>query len=200
MIDPIHQGKMEICMREILELLGEDPTREGLQETPRRVISAWSEMTSGSAEDPVQHLSKTFTAPSNDMVIVEGIPFVSLCEHHLSPFVGRCHVGYIPGWCEGGYRIVGLSKFARLVDGFARRLQVQEVLTDQIASAIDESLKPEDCIIVVKAQHTCMSLRGAKADGSLTTTSAVRGLFTNNTDGVKSEFFDLLRLQVGTKG
>lgn len=192
---------MEFHFQEILKLLGEDVDREGLRETPARIAKAWFEMTAGLQEDPAEHLKKVFTQRGDDMVVVDNIPFNSLCEHHFVPFVGVCHIGYIPGPVEGAepgegpHRIVGLSKFPRLVQGFAARPQVQEILTDQIATAIDEVLKPQGCIVVMKAAHMCMSLRGIKATGSQTTTSAVRGLFSTNSDNVKGEFFELLKLR-----
>lgn len=194
------QISMEYCFQRILQLLGEDIDREGLRETPARIAKAWLEMTAGLHEDPSEHLKKVFTQPDDDMVIVDNIPFNSICEHHFVPFVGVCHIGYIPGPVdpdsfEGPYRIVGLSKFPRLVQGFAARPQVQEILTGQVATAIDEILKPQGVIVVIKAAHMCMSLRGIKATGSQTTTSAVRGLFETNSDGVKSEFFSLLGLR-----
>lgn len=195
------QLKMEYHFEQVLRLIGEDPCREGLRETPARIARAWLEMTSGLNEDPSSHLKKVFTQRRDDMVVVDNIPFNSICEHHFVPFVGVCHIGYIPGPLEeqflneGPYRIVGLSKFPRLVQGFAARPQVQEILTDQIASAIDEVLSPQGCIVVMKAAHMCMSLRGIKATGSQTTTSAVRGLFATNEDNVKNEFFELLKLK-----
>lgn len=189
--------KMEYHFQEILSLLGEDVEREGLRETPARVAKAWLEMTSGLNEDPREHLKKVFTAPHDDMVIVDNIPFNSICEHHFVPFLGVCHIGYIPGPVSeedfsGPFRIVGLSKFPRLVQGYALRPQVQEILTDQIATAIDEILKPQGVIVVMRAAHMCMSLRGIKATGSQTRTSAVRGLFATNHDGVKTEFLSIL--------
>lgn len=192
------QLKMEYHFQEILRSLGEDIDREGLRETPARVAKAWLEMTSGLKEDPRDHLKKVFTAPHDDMVIVDNIPFNSCCEHHMLPFVGVCHIGYIPGPVDenelsGPFRIAGLSKFPRLVQGYALRPQVQEILTTEVADAIDTVLKPQGVIVVMRAAHSCMSLRGVKATGSQTTTSAVRGLFATNHDGVKSEFLELLR-------
>lgn len=192
--------KAEYHFQEIIKLLGEDIDREGLLETPSRVARAWFEMTAGLHQDPREHLKKVFTSSGDDMVIVKDIPFNSICEHHFVPFVGTCHVGYIPGPIEGAeieegpYRIAGLSKFPRLVQGYASRPQVQEQLTDQIASAIEEILDPQGVIVTMKASHMCMSLRGVKAQGSSTVTSAVRGLFATNTDGVKGEFFEALRI------
>ena len=193
--------KMEWHFQEIIKLLGEDVDREGLLETPQRIAKAWLELTGGLHTDPRLHLKKTFTADADEMVIVGNIPFSSICEHHFVPFTGTCHIGYIPGPAEGSdpnegpYKIVGLSKFARLVNGYASRPQVQEQLTNQIATAIDDILSPQGVIVVMKAGHMCMSLRGVKSTGSVTTTSAVRGLFATNVDGVKQEFFSLLALE-----
>lgn len=178
--------------REVLGLLGEDPEREGLLETPSRIAKAWSEMTRGLHLDPSRHLKKQFTTTSDSMVIVKDIPFNSLCEHHFLPFQGHAHIAYIPGPVgedpyEGPYRIAGLSKFARVVEEFAARPQVQENLTQQVADAIDEVLAPQGVMVTMSAGHSCMSLRGVRTPGSVTVTSAVRGLFTNNDDGVKSE-------------
>lgn len=200
-IDETQIDKMEWHFQEILGLLGEDIDREGLRETPHRIAKAWMELTEGLHEDPRVHLKKTFTADADEMVIVGNIPFNSICEHHFVPFTGTCHIGYIPGPIkgddpnEGPYKIVGLSKFARLVKGYASRPQVQEQLTNQIATAIDDILSPQGVIVVMKAGHMCMSLRGVRSVGSLTTTSAVRGLFATNVDGVKQEFFSLLALE-----
>jgi GTP cyclohydrolase I len=134
----------------------------------------YEELIAGLDEDPGDHLEVTFAAEHDEMVMVRDIPFASLCEHHLVPFMGRAHVGYIPG---NDGRITGLSKFARLVDGFARRLQVQERMTTQIADAIEQALDPKGVLVVVEAEHLCMSMRGVKKPGTLTITSAVRGLF-----------------------
>ena len=194
------EGAMSTLFEHVLFLLGEDPEREGLKDTPRRIARAWLEMTSGLHEDPTQHLERTFSADSDSMVMVTDIPFTSLCEHHFVPFVGKCHIGYVPGPIdhtkpmEPPFRIAGLSKFARVVQGYARRPQVQEQLTNQIAEAIDSYLEPQGVIVVMKAQHMCMSLRGVKAEGSWTTTNAVRGLFATNADGIKQEFFSSLVL------
>lgn len=190
-------GAMADHLREVLWLLGQNPNREGLLETPRRIAQAWVEMTSGTTEDPTKHLQKQFTAPHDNMIVVSDIPFVSLCEHHFAPFTGKCHIGYVPGLSYGqdSYRIVGLSKFARVVEGYAKRPQIQEVLTDQIADAIEDTLEPQGCIVVMRATHTCMSLRGAKANGSTTHTSSIRGIFTNTTNGLRDEFFHVLSMQ-----
>ncbi len=159
---------------ELLEAIGEDPNREGLLETPRRVADMYVELFEGIEADPGEHLRVTFEAGHDEMVMVRDIPFTSLCEHHLVPFVGLAHVAYLPG-PEG--RITGLSKLARLVEGFARRLQVQERMTTEIAEAMEHELRPRGSIVVIEAEHFCMSMRGVKKAGATTVTSAVRGTF-----------------------
>jgi GTP cyclohydrolase I len=165
---------VERAVRELLEAIGEDPDRDGLVHTPLRVADMFSEIFSGLQEDPASHLTVRFDADHDEMVMVREIPLYSTCEHHLVPFIGKAHVAYIPG--DDG-RITGLSKLARLVDGFARRPQVQERLTTQIADTINEVLKPKGVLVVIEAEHLCMSMRGVRKPGSLTVTSAVRGLF-----------------------
>ena len=160
---------------DLLRAIGEDPEREGLLDTPRRVFKAWAEMTSGMKEDPRQHLKKVFSCSHDDLVLVRDIEFISLCEHHVLPFVGRAHVGYIPNG-----QVVGLSKIARLVDGYSKRLQIQEQLTQQIADAMDEVLTPLGVIVVMDASHECMGCRGVKKMTAMTITSAVRGVFKEN--------------------
>ena len=174
---PMDLPRIEKAVREILEAIGEDPDRDGLQGTPGRVARMYAEIVSGLHEEPGDHLTVTFEAGHDEMVMVRDIPIYSLCEHHLIPFVGKAHVAYIPG-TEG--RITGLSKIARLVDGFSRRLQVQEKLTVQIADAIEQSLDPRGVMVVLQAEHLCMSMRGIQKSGSTTVTSAVRGLFRDN--------------------
>jgi GTP cyclohydrolase I len=163
------------AVTEILLAIGDDP--DGLLDTPRRVAAMYEELFSGLADDPSRHLTVTFAADHDEMVMVRDIPFASLCEHHMVPFIGRAHVAYIPG-TDG--RITGLSKLARLVDGFARRLQVQERMTTQIADAIESALGPRGVLVVVEAEHLCMSMRGVKKPGTLTITSSVRGLFRSD--------------------
>ncbi len=164
--------RIENAVKEILIAVGENPDREGLQETPRRVANMYAEMFAGLEESPKQHL-KFFEENSNDeMVIVRDIPFSSMCEHHLLPFVGKAHIAYIPN----ENKIIGLSKFARIVDNFAKRPQVQERLTHDIADFLNEELKPKGVAVILEAEHMCMSIRGAKASGSKTQTSALRGL------------------------
>lgn len=170
----IDSARAEAAIREFLFAIGEDPDREGLLETPARVARACTEMFAGLYEDPSAHLLKQFhEADHEEMVIVRDIPFTSMCEHHLLPFTGRAHVAYIPS--KG--RITGLSKLARCVEGYARRPQVQERMTSQVADAIMKSLEPLGTIVVVEAEHMCMTARGIKKPGSLTVTSAVRGSF-----------------------
>lgn len=163
------------AFQNLLGVLGEDPERDGLQETPFRFIKALAEHTVGYREDPAQHLTKTFDVDHNDIVLVKDIPFNSLCEHHLAPFVGKVHIAYIPS-----DKITGLSKFGRTVEGYAKRLQVQERLTQQIADAIQETLNPQAVAVIIEAEHTCMSGRGIKKHGATTVTSTMRGLFKEN--------------------
>lgn len=166
--------RAEAAIREFLYAIGEDPDREGLLETPSRVARACAEIFAGMQEDPSSHLLKQFhEADHEEMIIVRDIPFTSMCEHHLLPFTGRAHVAYIPR--KG--RITGLSKLARCVEGYARRPQVQERLTSQVADAIMSSLDPLGALVVIEAEHMCMTARGIKKPGSLTLTSAVRGSF-----------------------
>ena len=160
-------------VRMILEGIGEDPSRAGLQETPRRVAEMYAELTAGMREDPTPHVVPLPGDTHDEMVIVKDINIASICEHHLAPFVGRCHIAYIP---KNG-RIVGLSKLARLAEVFARRLQVQERLTSQIANTLYEGLKPLGVMVVIEAEHTCMTLRGVKKPGAITITSTVLGGF-----------------------
>jgi GTP cyclohydrolase I len=169
--------RIEKAVHELLLAIGEDPTRDGLVKTPHRVAKMYEELFAGFGENPADHLEITFAADHDEMVMVRDIPFASLCEHHLIPFIGRAHVAYIPG--EDG-RITGLSKLARLVDGYARRLQVQERMTTEIADAIEAALAPRGVLVVVEAEHLCMSMRGVKKSGTSTVTSAVRGLFRND--------------------
>ena len=167
-LDKIEQG-----VRLILEGVGEEIGRAGLQRTPRRVAEMYAELTAGMCEDPHEHVQPLPGDKHDEMVIVKDIHFASLCEHHLAPFVGRCHIAYIPK--EG--RILGLSKLARLVDAYARRLQVQERLTSEVADALYEGLKALGVMVVMEAEHTCMTVRGVKKPGAVTITSAIRGGF-----------------------
>jgi GTP cyclohydrolase I len=173
----IDTARIEKAVREILIAIGEDPDRDGLARTPERMGSMYAEIFGGLHEDPAKHLTVTFEADHDEMVMVRDIAMLSSCEHHLVPFAGKAHVAYIPG-PDG--RITGISKIARLVDGFARRPQVQERLTTQIADALVEVLKPEGVLVMIEAEHFCMSMRGVKKPGALTVTSAVRGIFKSN--------------------
>jgi GTP cyclohydrolase IA len=165
------------AVRELLLAVGEDPDRPGLRDTPARVARAYAETFAGLRQDPAEVLATAFDEDHDEMVLVRDIPMYSTCEHHLVPFHGAAHVGYIPG--EDG-RVTGLSKLARLVDVYARRPQVQERMTRQIADALDEHLKPRGVIVVVEAEHLCMGMRGIRKPGSTTVTSAVRGIFRDN--------------------
>lgn len=172
-LDPnVDQARIAAAVHEILLAIGEDPERDGLKDTPARVAKAYAEIFSGLHQDPAQILAKSFDIGHSEMVVVKDIAFYSTCEHHLVPFHGRAHVGYIPG--EGG-KVTGLSKLARLVDLYAKRPQVQERLTTQIVEALETHLEPRGAIVVVECEHLCMSMRGVKKPGTLTVTSAVRG-------------------------
>jgi GTP cyclohydrolase I len=164
--------RAEAAVRELLIAIGEDPERDGLRDTPRRVAKAYSELLAGMDQNPRDVLTATFDVGHEELILVKDIEVWSMCEHHLVPFVGMAHVGYIP--TEGGY-ITGLSKIARLVDVYARRPQVQERLTTQIADALVEVLEPRGVIVVIDAEHLCMSMRGVRKGGAKTITSAVRG-------------------------
>jgi len=168
----IDQPRIAAAVREILEAIGEDPDRDGLVDTPKRVAKAYAEFFAGLHQQPADHLSTTFDIEHDEMVLVKDIPFYSTCEHHLVPFYGSAHIGYIPG--KGG-KVTGLSKLARLVEVYARRPQVQERLTTQIVDALVEHLSPAGAIVVVECEHMCMSMRGVQKPGAKTVTSAVRG-------------------------
>lgn len=169
----VDQERIAAAVREILIAIGEDPDRDGLKNTPSRVARFYAETASGLHEDPARHLKVTFEADHDEMVMVRDIPIYSLCEHHLVPFFGTAHIAYIPG-VDG--RITGLSKLARLADGFAKRPQVQERLTAQIANAVEDALGPRGVLVVIEAEHLCMAMRGVRKPGSSTVTSAVRGI------------------------
>jgi GTP cyclohydrolase I len=174
---PVDHARIEAAVREILLAVGEDPDRDGLRQTPARVARMYAEVLAGLHEPAGRHLEVTFAADHDEMVMVRDIALHSLCEHHLVPFHGQAHVAYIPG--RDG-RITGLSKLARLVDACAKRPQVQERLTAQIADGLEVSLAPRGVLVVVEAEHLCMSMRGVRKAGATTVTSAVRGLFRSS--------------------
>ena len=178
--------RIKAAVIEMLSAIGEDPAREGLSETPRRIAEMYAEVFGGLFSDPSEHLKVVFEVAHDEMVILRDIPFYSMCEHHFLPFHGAAHVGYIP---DG--RIVGISKLARVVEGFARRPQVQEVLTSQIAEAIMEVLKPDGVAVVLEAEHLCVTMRGAKKPGSRLVTSAMRGDFKQSAV-TRAEFLSLV--------
>lgn len=180
--------RIESAVREILLAIGENPDREGLIETPARVARMYEEIFSGIGDDPSRHL-KLFHEKSNDeMVIVRDIPLHSMCEHHLLPFVGKAHIAYIPS----DNKIIGLSKFARIVDNFAKRPQLQERLTSDIADFLDRELSPQGVAVIIEAEHMCMTMRGARASGSSTKTSALRGIMKTDAR-TRAEVMTLLR-------
>ncbi|GIN91617.1 GTP cyclohydrolase 1 [Siminovitchia terrae] len=173
-------------VRNLIELCGDDPNREGLEETPFRVLKAFLEYTEGYKENPAVHLKKTFDVQHKELVLVKNIEFYSMCEHHFAPFFGVAHVGYMPDT-----KITGLSKIGRMVEGYAKRFQVQERLTNEIADAITDILEPQGTMVVVEAKHMCMCGRGIKKSNSSTTTTAVRGLFEERPDA-RMEFLSLI--------
>jgi len=174
------------ALKELIRLCGDEPTRDGLIETPQRVLKAFLEYTEGYQEDPKDHLKKVFDVAHRELVLVKNIEFHSMCEHHFAPFFGVAHVGYIPD-----KKVTGLSKIGRMVEGYAKRFQVQETLTNQIAEAIEEILQPQGTMVVIEAKHMCMCGRGIKKTNSETTTTAVRGLFEERSDS-RLEFLTLL--------
>ena len=186
---PFDHARAEAAVRELLLACGEDPEREGLRETPARVARAYREMFAGLYTDPDRVLDKTFDESHEELVLVKDIAIFSFCEHHLLPFHGMAHVGYIP---DANGRVAGLSKIARLVDLYARRPQVQERLTSQIADALVRRLAPRGVIVVIEAEHLCMGVRGIRKPGAITTTSAVRGQFKTSASS-RAEALDLIR-------
>ena len=185
----VDKKKIENAVRDILEAIGEDPSREGLTETPQRVARFYEEVFAGLFEgDPTEILSKMFTENHEEMVLVKDIPIYSMCEHHLLPFVGHAHIAYIPG----NGQVAGLSKLARVAEAFARRPQLQERLTSQIADAIVKAMNPIGVLVVIEAEHMCMTNRGIKKPGSKTITSALRGIFRVN-KATRAEAFALIR-------
>jgi GTP cyclohydrolase I len=175
---PVDLPRIEAAVREILAAIGEDPDRDGLLDTPGRVARMYAEVFAGLRESPHHHLQVQFEANHDEMVMVRDIALTSMCEHHLVPFIGKAHVAYIP---NNDGRVTGLSKLARLVDAYAKRPQVQERLTTQIADELERTLQPRGVLVVIEAEHLCMSMRGVRKPGSTTVTSAVRGLFRENT-------------------
>jgi GTP cyclohydrolase I len=182
-----NREKVEFHVREILKLIGEDVEREGLLETPARVTRMYEEIFAGYAVDPRDVLGVTFDEQHEELVIVKDIVYYSQCEHHMAPFYGKAHIGYIPSG-----KIAGLSKLARLVEAITRRLQVQERITSQIADILEEVLQPHGVMVVVEGEHLCMCARGVKKPGSKTVTSAVRGQFRQSS-ALRSEFLELLK-------
>jgi len=181
------QEEFESAVKKMLELLGEDPQREGLLKTPSRVTKAWDFLTEGYHQDPKDILNQAlFTSSNDEMVVVRDIEFYSTCEHHMLPIIGRVHVAYIP---DG--KVVGLSKIPRIVNVFARRLQIQEQMTEQIADAIAETINPKGVAVVVHARHMCMEMRGVQKINSTTVSSALRGLFKSD-QRTRSEFYNII--------
>lgn len=173
----IDHDRIAAAVKEILAAIGEDPDRDGLRDTPQRVARMYSEICSGLREDPTTHLDTTFEVAHDEIIVVRDIPFFSICEHHLIPFFGKAHVAYLP---QSDGHITGLSKLARLVDGYAKRPQVQERLTRQVAEAIEAELNPQGVLVVIEAEHLCMSMRGVRKAGASTVTSSVTGIFRDN--------------------
>lgn len=184
----VDKEKIREAVRLLLEGIGEDADREGLKDTPDRVARMYEEIFGGMDEDPKEHLLKTFTADSSDMVVEKDITFYSTCEHHLMPFYGKAHIAYIP---DG--KVVGLSKLARTVEVYARRPQIQEQMTAQIADAVMEHLMPKGVMVVLSAEHMCMTMRGVKKPGSSTVTMASRGVFLQE-ERLQNQFLSMIRL------
>jgi GTP cyclohydrolase I len=184
----INEKKIAKAVKEILEAIGEDSNRPGLKDTPKRVAQMYAELFSGLNVDPGKEATVFHEADHEEMIMVKDIPFYSMCEHHLVPFIGKAHVVYIP--TKG--RLTGLSKLVKVVEGFARRPQVQERLTSQIADCLMERLKPKGVMIIIEAEHLCMSMRGVKKPGSIATTSALRGIFQNDAKA-RSEALALIK-------
>jgi GTP cyclohydrolase IA len=182
----IDRSRIERAVREILIAIGDDPERHGVLGTPERVADAYAYLFAGLGEDPTRHLEIGFMESARDTVLIRDIPLASLCEHHLMPFIGKAHLGYVP---HG--RVVGLSKLARLVEGYARRPQLQERLTAQIADALYENLGSRGSIVVIEADHTCMTARGVQKPGSITVTSAVRGVYEED-EALRAEAMALI--------
>ncbi|AGZ82483.1 GTP cyclohydrolase I FolE [Campylobacter fetus] len=187
MFDQNRKAEFEKCVKTMLEILGENPDREGLLNTPKRVAKAYEFITSGYWQDPKDVLNDAmFDSSNNEMVLLKDIEFYSICEHHLLPIIGRAHVAYIP---DG--KVVGLSKIPRMVNIYARRLQIQEQMTEQIAQALQDAISPKGVGVVIEARHMCIEMRGVEKINSTTTTSALRGMFIKNAE-TRKEFFDLI--------
>jgi len=182
----IDTDRISKAVKEILLAVGEDIDREGLRKTPERVARMYAELLAGTRQDPKEHLRSVFTESYDEIVLLRNIPFYSICEHHLLPFIGSAHIAYLP---KG--RVLGVSKLARIVDCFARRLQAQERLTYQIADFIMDSLKPQGAAVVLEASHSCMTIRGIKKPGSVMVTSALRGIFRRDPKS-RSEVLSLM--------
>lgn len=183
---PADEARIERAVREILIAIGEDPDREGLLRTPHRVAASYAELFAGLREDPRRHLRVAFDEHHREMVVLKDVPFASMCEHHLLPFTGRAHIGYIPNG-----RVVGLSKLARLIEGYARRPQIQERMTSEIANALVDELNPTGCGVMIEAVHTCMTIRGIQKAGATMVTSAMRGSFRARAE-TRAEFIAIV--------
>ena len=181
------QEKLESAVYQLLEALGENPEREGLLDTPKRVAKMYQEMFSGLHEDPKDQFTAVFSENHDEIVLVKDIPFYSMCEHHLVPFYGKAHVAYLPS--DG--RVTGLSKLARAVEVASKRPQLQERLTDQVATALEEALQPKGVFVMVEAEHMCMTMRGIKKPGTKTVTVAARGVFEDN-EQLRNSFYRML--------
>lgn len=182
----VDMPRLQSAVRELLAAVGEDPDREGLRETPSRVARMYAEMFSGLRDDPRAHLQKFFTEKYDELVLVKDIGFTSMCEHHLLPFTGKAHIGYLPNG-----RVVGLSKLARVVDSVSRRPQVQERMTETIANMLTEELEVKGVAVVIEATHSCMTIRGVKKPGSMAVTSAMKGVFRTNQSS-RAEIMNLI--------
>lgn len=184
----VDQEKVKEAVKLLLEGIGEDVNREGLMDTPDRMARMFAEICAGMEEDAKEHLTRTFSVDHNEMVLEKDIVFYSMCEHHMMPFYGKAHIAYIPN-----SKVVGLSKLARTVEVFARRLQIQEQMTGQIADAIMEYLAPQGTMVVLEAEHMCMTMRGVKKPGSKTVSIATRGVFEESAE-LQNRFFQMLKL------
>jgi GTP cyclohydrolase I len=185
----IDEAAIKKAVNEIIKAIGEDPEREGLRDTPRRVAEMYQELFAGLCQDPKSELTTGFELGHRELILLKDIPFYSMCEHHLLPFFGVVHIGYIPN-AEG--RVVGISKLARVVECISRRPQIQERMATQIADAINEGLKPDGVAVVIQAEHLCMIMRGIKKPGSTVITSALRGIFRRNSAS-RAEYFSLIQ-------